>query len=112
MKLIQVILIPLLLLIVIMYFAQFRSRLLDRLIVVSIGALGVTMILAPEVANQLAHFVGVGRGADLVMYLGLTGLAFLGIVLYSKLREIEEKLTTLARTEAIENVRLPIRVID
>ncbi len=107
MKLIQVILLPLLLLTTIMYFAQFRSRLWDRLIVISIGALGISMILAPEWANRLANFVGVGRGADLVMYLGLIGLAFLGIVLYSKLREIEAKLITLARTEAIENARLP-----
>ncbi len=107
MKLIQIILVPFLLLTTTMYFAQFRSRLFDRLIVVAIGALGVLMILAPDLANQLAHLVGVGRGADLVMYLGLTGLAFLGIVLYSKLRELERKLTIIARTEAIKSMRRP-----
>ncbi|HVS82613.1 MAG TPA: DUF2304 domain-containing protein [Pyrinomonadaceae bacterium] len=107
MKLIQFILIPLLALVVIVYFARFRSRLLDRLIVLAFGILGIIMVFVPDWANVLAHSVSVGRGADLIMYLGLIGLTFLCLALYSKLREIEVKLTKLARTEALEHARLP-----
>ena len=112
MRLIQLILVPLLALIIVGYLIRFRSRLLDRLIVLSIGAFGIILILMPDWANALAHLVGVGRGADLVMYLGLVGLAFLGLMLYSKLRMIEAQLVKLARTEAIANAVTPIKVAD
>ena len=52
--------------------------------------------------------VGVGRGADLVLYLGLLALAFVCLLLYSKIRELEVALTDLARSIAIAEARKPI----
>jgi hypothetical protein len=109
MKLIQIILIPLLLLIVVMYVSRFRSRLLDRLIVLLSGTLGIIMVLMPDWANALAHLVGVGRGADLTMYFGLIGLSFLGLRLYSQLRLIETQLVRIVQAQAIEHARRPAK---
>lgn len=104
---IQLILVPLLLLIAVLYFAHFRSGLLDRIIVLALGTAGTVMIMVPEWANSLANLVGVGRGADLVNYLGWVGITFVLFLLYSKLRVLESNLTELARGQAIEHARAP-----
>lgn len=112
MRPIQFILIPLLALMVIKYLGRFRSRLLDRLIVLSLGTFGIIMIMIPDLANSLAHLVGVGRGADLVLYVGLVGLGFMCLILYSKLRFIEAQLVKLARIEAIDQAVTPAKMVD
>jgi small membrane protein len=108
MKLIQLILAPLLALMMLTYLSRFRSRLFDRLIVLSCGTLGIIMVLMPDWANALAHLVGVGRGADLTMYFGLVGLAFLGLRLYAKLRLLETQLVRMAQADAIEHAQRPV----
>ncbi len=104
---IQFILIPLLLIVAVIYFGRLRSGLLDRVIVLLLGATGIVMIMIPEWANLLAHSLGVGRGADLINYLGWIGITFVCLVLYSKLRVLELHLTELARFHAIEHGRAP-----
>ena len=101
MKIIQLILIPLLVVLTVLYTSRFRSRFLDRLIVLFIGMGGAGMVLFPSATQRLAHTLGVGRGADLIMYLGLLGLAFICFLLFSKIRELELSLTQMARAEAI-----------
>lgn len=71
---------------------------------IAICFLAVAMIVAvllPEVTNEIAHFVGVGRGADLLLYL-LT-LAFIIYVLNNYMFQQKEKdvLYRLARKVAI-----------
>jgi hypothetical protein len=58
-------------------------------------------VLFPDTTNTLAHLVGVGRGADLLLY-GLT-LAFIAYALNSYLQQQSEKdsLVRLARKVAI-----------
>jgi hypothetical protein len=61
----------------------------------------VIAILFPNITNDLAHLVGVGRGADLLLYV-LT-LAFIAYVLNAYLRQQAErdKLFRLARKVAL-----------
>ena len=112
MKAIQIILALGLILIVILYFRRFHSRLLDRLSVLSLGLVGIVMVVMPEWTTALAHFVGVGRGADLVSYFGLVSLLFICLLVYSKIRSLESELTNLARTVAIEHVHRPPKPAD
>lgn len=49
----------------------------------------VVAVLFPETTNRAAHFVGVGRGADLLLYL-LT-LAFIGYALNNYIHQQREK---------------------
>ena len=103
MRLIQFFLVPTILFLVFIYYRRFRSLLLDRLIVLLIGMTGIVMILKPEWAGKLANDLGVGRGADLTMYVGLVGFGFVCLLLWSKMRDLEAKLTGLVRAQAIKD---------
>ncbi len=94
-------------LVTLLYFRRLRRRLFDRLIFVAIGISAIVMIARPDWANLVAQFFGVGRGADLVTYLGLSGLGFLWLQLYSKQREQDEQLTELTRRMAILEAKKP-----
>jgi hypothetical protein len=61
----------------------------------------IIAVLFPDSTNDLAHFVGVGRGADLLLY--LLALAFIAYVLNNYLHQQDEKdaLYRLARKVAI-----------
>ena len=107
MKLIQFILVPLLLGLVFTYFRHLRSKLLDRVIVLFLGIASISMVLFPDLTQSIAHSLGVGRGADLVTYFGLVGLAFMSILHYSKIRELEVKITDVTRHEALRKAEPP-----
>ena len=107
MKLIQPLLILLLVAFVLIYLARLRSHLLGRLIVVFVTGLGILLVILPSLADTFAHLLGVSRGADLVTYLGLTGLILLWLLLYIRLRDLNGQLTILARAIAINTARSP-----
>jgi hypothetical protein len=66
-----------------------------------LAAAMVVAVLLPESTNRLAHAVGVGRGADLLLY--IVTLAFITYALNSYLHQQGEKdaLYRLARKVAI-----------
>ena len=105
MKLIQPVLVLLFLVLAWGYFSSFRSRLLDRVVVFIFLVSAISVVAIPDLSNQIAHMMGVGRGADLVTYLGLSGLLFLWLVLYGRVREVREQVTQLARIMALEGAR-------
>ena len=109
MKIIQIILILAFGLMIIIYFRRFRSIFLDRLIVLLIGMVGIIAIMFPQLTVRVANVLGVGRGTDLTIYLGLTGLSFVYLLLYSKLRTLESRLTDLARFETIAHSQNPAK---
>lgn len=98
---IQVLLIVFLIAIVFFYFNRLRTRLLDRLIFFVLALVGIVLIARPDWANDIAHFLGVGRGADLLVYIGFTAVAFLFLALYTRQRQMDVRLTELARRIAI-----------
>lgn len=104
---IQLVLLLLLVAVAVVYFRRLRSRLFDRLLFIFIVVSGVAMVARPDWATEVANFFGVGRGADLVAYLGLSGLGLLWLGMYSRQRELEEKLTELARQLAILQAEQP-----
>jgi len=111
MRPIQVILI-LLIVLMLVYFRRIKSRFLDRVVVLLFAILGTLMIVMPEWTTELAHLVGVGRGADLLFYLGMVSFSFISMLLYSKLREVESRITELARIIAIQHARVPAKPKD
>jgi hypothetical protein len=104
---IQVLLILATLVVLLVYFNRLRSRLVDRLLFFLLAVSAVIMIARPDWASDIANFLGVGRGADLVLYLGITGLAFLWLGLYTRQREMDVRLTKLARRLAILQAEKP-----
>jgi hypothetical protein len=75
MKPIQPILVLFLLLIAGVYFLRLRKKSYDRLIVIFFIVAGVILVMMPDLSAEIARVVGVGRGVDLVLYLGLLGLS-------------------------------------
>lgn len=109
MRPIQAILILFATLVSVLYFRKLRPRLVDRAVLFLIALAAILMIAQPEWANGIANAVGVGRGADMVTYLGISGLGFLWLRLYIRQRELEAQLTELARQLTIEKAELPKR---
>jgi small membrane protein len=102
---IQYLLVLLLIAGIIAYTRSLGSRLLDRLLVTMIGASGVVLVAMPDLSTEIAHLLGVGRGSDLVVYLGLLGLAYLFLLIYAEVRQTNQRLTQLARAVAIHHAR-------
>ena len=63
---------------------------------------GYLFIWFPEMTNIFADMVGIGRGADLIIYLWILLSFFLILKLHIKLRQQSEALTKLARHLALE----------
>jgi hypothetical protein len=102
MRPVQFVLILMLIGVLLLYFSRLRSGLLDRLVVLAFGILGMAMVAAPDWTSKVANLVGVGRGVDLFFYLAIVGISFAGLVIYSKIRDLEMHLTQLVRTIALE----------
>lgn len=78
-----------------------RHQAIRRLLLVGFVGLAGVAILFPRLLTQLAQLLGVGRGADLLLY-GLT-VVFLGYVAasYRRMRQMEQQVTVLARELAV-----------
>jgi len=107
MRPVQFVLILMLIGVLLLYFSRLRSGLLDRIVVLVFGLLGIVMVGFPDWTNQAAYLVGVGRGADLFFYLAIVGFGFASLILYSKIRDLEHHLTQLARAIAVERGQSP-----
>lgn len=68
---------------------------------------GAAVVLMPQATQILAKFLGVGRGADAVFYLGLVGLSYGLFRIYFKIRSLEQQLTQLVRKLALEKLNTP-----
>ncbi|MBK7147845.1 MAG: DUF2304 domain-containing protein [Bacteroidetes bacterium] len=102
---IKVILLTPLLALILFYITRLRNKTFYRLVLISISALGALFVLFPVIPNELAHLVGVGRGADLVTYLFIVCFFLGGVNLYSKIRKLEANQNELVRKIAIEQAR-------
>ncbi len=63
-------------------------------------ALGASLIVYPEIARRLAHFVGIGRGVDFVLYPLVIWLVRESLLSRRRRHEEQEKLTELVRALA------------
>jgi hypothetical protein len=72
-----------------------------RIIVIIFAMLAITTIVLPGTANDVANILGVGRGADLILYLLTTLFLFFILTYYVRIHEDQKKLVILARKIAI-----------
>jgi hypothetical protein len=99
--LIQPILVGAILAVAMVHLKAFSSRLLSRAATLMFVALGVAFVVNPELTNDIAHMVGVGRGTDLVLYALFPATISMFLHLYRRNRQLEERLTGMARHIAI-----------
>jgi hypothetical protein len=60
-------------------------------------------ILRPDLTTALASLVGIGRGADLVLYLFCVCFILAGFYLYNRFQRMESHITDLARQLAVRD---------
>jgi len=61
----------------------------------------VVATISPNITNSLANAVGVGRGADLLLYMLAVAFVFVVISIYIKFQEYEQRINKLARSIAV-----------
>lgn len=99
--LIKIILAVPLLLISLLFFARLKNQIFYRSFFILIACVGVFFVLNPNTTTTVAHILGVGRGADLILYLSVLFFFMFSILMYAKLRRLEAAQTELARKVAI-----------
>jgi len=103
MTLIQIILTALVILIAAYMYLRLRTTILDLILILVFAAAGVFFVMFPDTTTQIAHFVGVNRGADMIFYLAILFLLFLLIKLYARVRKLEQGFAELVRKDALRN---------
>ncbi len=63
--------------------------------------LAVVSVLLPEVVTSVANAVGVGRGADLVLYVLAIAFLISVVTLFRRLAELDRRTTSLVREIAL-----------
>ena len=61
----------------------------------------IFVVFFPDLASKMANIIGIGRGADFILYFSIAMLFYLIFRLYVKLEETEREITILVRELAI-----------
>lgn len=64
--------------------------------------LAIIAVLLPDSTTVLANKLGIGRGADFVLYISIALLFFLIFKLHIKIEEINRNITKVVRKESLE----------
>lgn len=107
---IQLLIIGVALLLLARVFNQYRRRKVawTWFLLWSIFTAGVIVIaLIPSITDQAAHLVGVGRGADLVIYCSLALLFWAVLRLTIRADQQQREMTELVRKIAIDRAEKP-----
>ncbi|MDF1599739.1 DUF2304 domain-containing protein [Mesorhizobium sp. YIM 152430] len=97
-----------LLLLLLMYaIAQFRRSRPISIAIILCCVVGFVFVISPDLSTSVANYLGVGRGADLVIYL-VAIVTLAGIFnLHLRIRASDHLVTELARAFAISTARVP-----
>lgn len=67
----------------------------------------VVVVWNPMVSNRLAAWLGVGRGADAVMYSAIIILLYAVLRLYAKLESVEHSVSEMVKKIALRDLKPP-----
>ncbi len=100
---IQIILISAVVFIAFYMYLRLRSSLLDAILIFLFFAGAVFFILFPDTTTDIAQWMGVKRGINLVFYVTILFLFFLILKLYSRIRRLEKKFTEMVSEKSIHS---------
>jgi hypothetical protein len=89
------------------YVFRLRTTSTDRVAYLLLAVAGGALVLRPEWSNQVAHRLGIGRGADLLFYFFIVFCLFHFATTAATLRRLQRDLTTLASELARANPVAP-----
>lgn len=81
--------------------ARLQTSFVMKPLMVLFTVVGIYFVLYPDRTTQIAHWLGVDRGADLMFYLFMLLVSFLLTHLYARQRELKAQLTQLYREDAL-----------
>lgn len=81
----------------------FRTKLLYRLVALALFLTAPVLIIFPDFTTVIAHALGVGRGTDLLLYFALVGGIYVALLLYLRIRELDQKIAQLTRSIALRD---------
>jgi hypothetical protein len=87
-----------------------RQLAVRRLLVIAFALFGVIAVMFPNLVTRLAHLVGVGRGADLLLYATVVVLLGFLALQESRTKAAEKRTTHLARRIALDEAEQPDQV--
>lgn len=104
----QIILVVFLLFAVSRVLLQLKQRNLTLTNFIFWGTIFLTAIIGvvkPEFTSQVASLLGIGRGADVVVYFSIVVLFYLIFRLTISIEELRYEMTNIVRIIALENVK-------
>jgi small membrane protein len=87
----------------ILYVFRLRTLFLDRLLLLVLTACGILLVINPDMASRIANLFGIGRGADLLLYLFVIAGLFFAVGISSENKRLQRQITELVRHIAISN---------
>jgi small membrane protein len=102
----QVVLSLLLGIVLVYAWAEYRRSPIVAALSCAVSLMGFYFVWIPSHATRVAELFGIGRGADLVLYLWVCISLIVLLNLHLKLRTQHELLTALARSIALANATL------
>jgi hypothetical protein len=88
-------------------FAQLPQIPLVGSIAILAALFGAYVVWVPDHATYLANLIGIGRGADLVLYIWVLISSAILLLLYLNMRDQLQLITELARRLALADTRKP-----
>jgi hypothetical protein len=90
--------------------AQSRAWVKVGYVLFVIGA--IYAIIRPNDTTVVAHWLGIGRGADLLEYALVIAFLFTTMSAYMRFKDLELRYAQLARAVALEGARVPPDVVE
>jgi small membrane protein len=100
---IKIILVLPLLFIIFFLLKNIQNNTLYKSLLTLVAALGIFLVIFPDLTTVFANKLNVGRGTDLLLYLFIIMFFIVSMMLYSKMRKIEATQTSIIRHLSIQN---------
>lgn len=83
-----------------------RSLAIKRIMALVAAFAAILAILFPSILTQVANFFGIGRGADLLLYVFIIGALLFAVATVRAKARSDARVTQLARSVALMEARL------
>ena len=89
-----------------------EARAFRRIAFLGLAVLIILAVIFPGILTSIANTFGIGRGADLVIYLVALGLLFFSVSTYLKFGDMDRRITLLSRHIALLESKGDIGRVD
>lgn len=95
------------LIVIAVYVGTKRLSGFQTLAVIFLTLIGIVLAVFPGLSSQVAAFLHVGRGTDLIFYFAVLAGLFIASNFYFRFKRQEEMLIALTRQSAIDHAQAP-----